>query len=79
MGGVIFPALFIGFIVHPNSIHIKYYSSRYYSLKTKFITTLSLKIPIVFTIILFILFISALFIILHGVNFFLFVSFVPSR
>ena len=45
LGGVILPALLAKLIVHPHTIHMKLYSSRYYSLKVLFITALSSEVP----------------------------------
>ena len=45
----IYPTLFTRTIVHPDTVHMKHYSSCYYSLNMLFIATLSLKIPTLFT------------------------------
>ena len=62
------PALCVGINIYPWNIHKENCPSQYYYLKLPLITTLSLKIPTLFTI--FLLFKLTLFIIRIGVSFF---------
>ena len=68
------PKIFVGNIVHSKNICRRYCSSHNYSLKSLFITSLSLKILTLFT--LFLLFKLALFIICVGISILLFSKFL---
>lgn len=74
---VILPTLLTCINVHLDTIHRKECSSWYYSVKTLFIASFSLKILTL--LIVFLLFILALFIIRINATFFLFSKFLPTK